>query len=73
MQPIFVTVDPARDSQEVVGKYVKEFSPKIIGLTGTPEQIQLAGHKFHVYFKAGPKDKENDYIVSYSNVINYTH
>lgn len=67
LQPIFITIDPDRDTQAVVGKYVKEFSDKIIGLTGTMEEIKKVCHAYHVYFKAGPKDKSDDYIVSRSN------
>lgn len=66
LQPIFITIDPDRDTPEVVGKYVKEFSSKVIGLTGTMDEIKKVCHDFHVYFKAGPKDETDDYIVSRS-------
>lgn len=63
--PIFVTVDPARDTVEVVRSYVQAFHPKLVGLTGSEAEIGAAVRAYRVYArKAEPKD--GAYLVDHS-------
>ena len=67
IQPIFITIDPERDTPEVVGQFAAAFSDNLIGLTGTPEQIEQAADAFRVYYARG---EENDdfYLMDHSAI-----
>jgi protein SCO1/2 len=67
MIPVFVTCDPARDTPAVVKEYLEEFHPKLVGLTGTWEQVKNVCKKYRVYFSTPQGVKPGmDYLVDHS-------
>lgn len=69
IQPIFVTVDPERDTVKTMKNYVSLFHPRLIGLTGTPEQITVIKKAYKIY-SAKVQDKTmSDYTVDHSSFI----
>jgi protein SCO1/2 len=69
IQPIFITIDPERDTPAVVGEFAAAFSPDIIGLTGTPDQIAAAAKAFKVFFAKGEGVEGGGYLVDHSNIV----
>jgi protein SCO1 len=66
--PIFITVDPERDTQKVLADYVANFSPDLVGLTGPPEAVQAVEREYHVYAKKRLED-DGSYSVDRSSII----
>ena len=70
LQPLFITVDPARDTPQVVGQYAAAFSPRLTGLTGSAAQIATVAKEYRVYYaphKTGPNP--GDYTMDHSSIL----
>lgn len=65
IQPLFITVDPKRDTPSAMAAYLKSFSPRIAGLTGTPAQTDAVAKAYRVYV-APQKGEGDDYLVDHS-------
>jgi protein SCO1/2 len=63
--PIFISVDPARDTPQVVGEFADNMHPKMIGLTGSPEQVKAASETYRTYYKAH-EAVDDYYLVDHS-------
>lgn len=67
VQPVFISVDPERDSPKVMAEFVGNFHPRLIGLTGTPEQIEAAKKAFGVEASKDPPSRpDGNYNVSHT-------
>ena len=70
IQPIFVSIDPARDTPEVLKAYVANFGPRLIGLTGSPEEVAAIAKAYRAYYaKAGNGSTGTDYLMDHSSII----
>eukprot|EP00536_Pseudo-nitzschia_multiseries_P009150 jgi/Psemu1/306338/fgenesh1_kg.250_\ len=70
--PVFVSVDPARDSLTALREYAKDFHPDYVFLTGSPAQVQEMAKKYRVYVSKAEETEDGDYLVDHSIVV-YFH
>lgn len=66
--PIFITVDPERDTPQVMGDYAANFAPDLVGLTGSPDAIAQVTREYHVYAKKHP-EADGSYSMDHSSII----
>ena len=70
LQAVFITVDPQRDTREVMADYLKSFDSRIVGLTGSPDQIEHVVKEYRVYAAREKSETTGgDYLVSHSAYI----
>lgn len=70
VRPIFVTVDPERDTPAKLKTYVQYFAKDFVGLTGTAQQIARITDAYHVYYKKAPYgDQPGQYMMDHSTVL----
>jgi len=67
--PVFVSIDPARDTPAIMKEYIEDFSSRFVGLTGEPDLVHKMAKSFGIYYSLGPKDKYGDYIVDHAMIM----
>lgn len=68
IQPLFVTVDPERDTAEVIKNFVPQFHPRLLGLTGSADQIAAIARAYAVTYAKQPGSTADAYLVSHSQL-----
>ena len=66
--PIFISIDPKRDTPEVLAEFTKWLHPKMIGLTGTAEQVKAASKAYRTYYKIHDNEDKDFYLVDHSTM-----
>jgi protein SCO1/2 len=67
VQPIFISIDPERDTPAKVGEFTHAFSDDLLGLTGTAEQVKAAAGAFKVFYERGETSPGGGYLMDHSS------
>ena len=68
VQTLFITIDPERDTPEVVKAYAANFG-NMVGLTGSPEQIAEVARAYRVFYRKARSESATDYLMDHSSII----
>jgi cytochrome oxidase Cu insertion factor (SCO1/SenC/PrrC family) len=66
IQPVFITIDPERDTPDDLKRYIPYFHPRFIGLTGSAEEIRGVADQYKVYFAKAPVSGSPNYMMNHS-------
>ena len=69
VQVVFISVDPDRDTPEILGKYARGFDPGFIGATSTPENIDAIAYQFGIYYEKVPAASGEGYTVDHTATV----
>jgi protein SCO1/2 len=67
--PVFITVDPERDTPAALADYVSRFHPRMVGLTGTAQQVAAAARAYRVYYAKAQRPEMTQYLMDHSSFI----
>jgi protein SCO1/2 len=68
IQPLFVSVDPARDTPAVLAEFTDSFHPRLVGMTGTKEQIDAVTEAFAAVYSIEEPNEAGGYLVGHTNI-----
>jgi protein SCO1/2 len=69
VQPIFITIDPARDTVAQMKSYAANFTPRLLALTGTQDEIAAAARRYRVFYAKVKGTGEDDYSMDHSSLV----
>jgi protein SCO1/2 len=64
--PVFISIDPERDTPEVVGDFAANLHPRMVGLTGSPEQVKAASQAYRTFYSKRDAGEDDYYLVDHS-------
>ncbi|MGG5809118.1 SCO family protein [Falsiroseomonas sp. CW058] len=67
--PVLVTIDPERDTPEALADYVSRFHPRMVGLTGTPDQVSAIARAYRVFYARVQRPEMTQYVMDHSSFI----
>lgn len=67
--PMLISIDPERDTPESLKEYVANFHPRLVGLTGTAEQVAKAAKEYRVFYQKQPGASGDAYLMDHSTLI----
>lgn len=69
IRPMFITIDPERDTVDSIAKYISLFHPSLVGLRGTPEETKAVAKAYKIYFAKVQDESMSDYTMDHSSFI----
>ena len=69
IQVLFISVDPSRDTPEVLKRYTNAFGPEFVGLTGDKAEIDAVTNRYRVAYEYGEANENGDYLVTHSSTV----